>query len=285
MTFGLVLVVGTLLLTVVSAGFAEDANRIEDNSFLIEEAYNQEPGIIQHIQSFQYTKSKQWAYTFTQEWPVPGRAHQLSYTVPLYRLNEEGGRTGLGDVQVNYRYQLIDREDFLAMAPRLSLLLPTGDHRKGFGRGNPGFQTNVPVSLTLSDKWVTHWNAGLTFTRNAKGEDGRKGDTLDANAGASVVYLLHQNFNLLLEMAWNANQSVDGKREHTLLINPGMRAATNFTSGLQMVSGIGVPIGVGPSAGEYGIFLYLSLEHPFTALYGKGAMKYAPSFNTRREEQ
>jgi hypothetical protein len=36
----------------------------------------------------------------------------------------------------------------------------------------------------------------------------------------------------------------------------------NFESGLQVVPGIGVPIGVGPSGGEYGVFLYLSLEHP-----------------------
>jgi hypothetical protein len=36
----------------------------------------------------------------------------------------------------------------------------------------------------------------------------------------------------------------------------------NFKSGLQIVPGIGVPIGVGPSRGEYGALLYLSLEHP-----------------------
>lgn len=278
------LTVAGMLFLVVSAGFAEEANKIEDNSFLIEEAYNQEPGIVQHIQSFQYMENKQWAYTFTQEWPVPGRTHQLSYTVPLYRLGEDRMRTGLGDVQLNYRYQLLDRED-LAVAPRLSLLLPTGDHRKGFGRGSPGVQTNIPLSLTLSDKWVTHWNAGLTVTPNARGEDGRSGDTLDGNAGASVIYLLHQDLNLVLEMAWNANQSVDGKREHTLLLNPGARFAINFSSGLQIVPGIAVPIGIGPSGGEYGVFLYLSFEHPFTALYGKNAMKYAPSFNTRTEEK
>ena len=32
---------------------AAEVPKIEDNSFLIEEAYNQEPGIIQHIQTFQ----------------------------------------------------------------------------------------------------------------------------------------------------------------------------------------------------------------------------------------
>ncbi|HUS20121.1 MAG TPA: hypothetical protein VMZ25_10765, partial [Terriglobales bacterium] len=43
---------------------------IEDNSFLIEEAYNQEHGVVQHIQSFTRTwNSQDWVYSFTQEWP------------------------------------------------------------------------------------------------------------------------------------------------------------------------------------------------------------------------
>jgi hypothetical protein len=35
--------------------------------------------------------------------------------------------------------------------------------------------------------------------------------------------------------------------------------------GLQIVPGIGVPIGIGTSNGTRQLFLYLSLEHPFTA--------------------
>src|ERR1700693_4022087 len=56
---------------------------IQDNSFLVEEAYNQNFGVVQHISSFtRFFDSKDWNYTFTQEWPVPGDArHQLSYTL------------------------------------------------------------------------------------------------------------------------------------------------------------------------------------------------------------
>ncbi|HZK78257.1 MAG TPA: hypothetical protein VFC35_05065 [Gemmatimonadaceae bacterium] len=46
-------------------------------------------------------------------------------------------------------------------------------------------------------------------------------------------------------------------------ISPGVRAAFNFASGLQIVPGIAFPIGVGPSSGERGAFIYLSFEHPF----------------------
>src|ERR1700751_5429940 len=56
---------------------------IQDNSFLVEEAYNQNFGVVQHISSFtRFWDSKDWVYTFTQEWPVPGDVrHQLSYTL------------------------------------------------------------------------------------------------------------------------------------------------------------------------------------------------------------
>jgi len=50
------------------------------------------------------------------------------------------------------------------------------------------------------------------------------------------------------------------------LLSPGIRWAHNFKNGLQIVPGIGVPLGVGPSAGEKAVFLYLSFEHPFRKL-------------------
>src|SRR5882672_4873652 len=68
---------------------------IQDNSFLVEEAYNQNFGVVQHISSFtRFFDSKDWVYTFTQEWPVPGdERHQLSYTIPV---QHAGGFPGSG---------------------------------------------------------------------------------------------------------------------------------------------------------------------------------------------
>ena len=59
------------------------------------------------------------------------------------------------------------------------------------------------------------------------------------------------------------------QRQHDLLLNPGARWALNFANGLQIVPGISFPIGVGPSAGDKGVFVYLSFEHPFRALKKK----------------
>lgn len=71
----------------------------------------------------------------------------------------------------------------------------------------------------------------------------------------------------MLEMAGTSNETVnpDGSkgRDHTFFINPGARFAINHPSGLQIVPGFSFPIGVGPSAGEYGVLAYLSFEHPF----------------------
>ena len=72
-----------------------------------------------------------------------------------------------------------------------------------------------------------------------------------------MIYLAHPRFNLMLETLWTGGQS------HSLLLSPGVRWAYNFPSGLQIVPGIAFPLGVGPSSGERGVFLYLSFEHPF----------------------
>jgi hypothetical protein len=132
------------LLVTGTTAVAEDVKKIQDNSFLIEEAYNQEPGVVQHIQTFQYMDDHTWGYSFTQEWPAPGETHQLSYTIPVSRFDDTA-EVDINDVLLNYRYQLINR-DGKAMAPRLSLVLPTGDDKKGFGKGALGFQTNIPLS-------------------------------------------------------------------------------------------------------------------------------------------
>ena len=61
-----------------------------DNSSCLRSAYNQEPGVIQHIQTFLiFGKSENWEYSFTQEWPVPLEIPLLSAnTRPVSYLND-----------------------------------------------------------------------------------------------------------------------------------------------------------------------------------------------------
>ena len=220
---------------------------IADNSFLLEEAYNQEAGVVQHISAFHRSlRTAAWTYTFTQEWPVVVQRHQLSFTLPVERA---GGATGVGDIALNYRYQLGGGERAVAAAPRLSLLLPTGSEAKGLGSGAFGVQINLPVSVTLAPRLVGHGNAGWSTTAGVA----------EYGLGASLVWLTRPTFNVLLEAVW---ARVDGGGE-ALFVNPGIRWAHNFANGLQIVPGLAFPIGIGPSRGERGAFLYLSFEHPF----------------------
>ena len=242
---------------------------IEDNSFLIEEAYNQERGVVQHISTFSRALgTTNWAYAFTQEWPVRGQRHQLSYTIPLsHSADQSGARTGIGDVAVNYRYQVLGIGGGPAFAPRLSLLLPTGASQRGFGAGGTTWQLNLPFSVTLPARFVAHSNAGMSFTPHARNAADAVAASREYFLGQSLIWLVRRDFNLMVEALSTTAQEVVGPgrtaRNSELFVAPGIRGAINFQSGLQIVPGLAVPIGVGPSRGERSLFVYLSFEHPF----------------------
>lgn len=249
----------------------EEPPPIEDNSFLIEEAYNQGRGVVQHINTFSRAPGGDgWEYTFTQEWPLGGQAHQLSYTIPVSRNDAvSGARTGIGDVAINYRYQVGGLEQMgLALAPRASLLLPTGASRHGLGSGGTGIQFNLPFSAELPARLVAHSNAGITYTPRARDTNGNSAATRSYALGQSLIWLAHPKLNLMLESIWTSSHDVAGRgqtvRTSEFLLSPGLRGAIDFPSGLQIVPGIAFPFGVGSSRGERAVFVYLSLEHPFS---------------------
>lgn len=262
-------------LAAAAPGQAPDAAPpgIQDNSFLIEEAYNQEAGVVQHINLFRKDpKSGEWAASYTEEWPVGGITHQLSYTVNYLRVSGDAGAfTGFGDLALNYRYQLVGNgEARLAVAPRLTLFLPTGEAAKGLGQGGPGIQLGIPASLVLSDRFVVHGNLGFTWTSSEKDAEGDEANALAGYAGGSVVWLASSSFNVLLEGLWSRGQLVIAphrtRTDSSAFVSPGIRWAhgTDSQKGLQIVPGIAFPVGVGPSHGRYGILVYLSFEHPFS---------------------
>jgi hypothetical protein len=234
------------------AAHADELPAIADNSFLVEEAYNQDPGVVQHISTFErLTGSNEWAYSFTQEWPAPNLRHQLSYTLLL---QESGGHRGIGDVALHYRYQIGSSETRVAVAPRVSLLLPTGDEKRGFGEGAAGVQFMLPVSTKLAPSLVAHWNAGATFIP--------ANDTRAWTAANSFVWLVHPRFNALVETVWTRSETIHD-HENEVIVSPGIRWSYNFAGGLQIVPGIALPVPVGPHHGDRSVFLYLSFEHPF----------------------
>jgi hypothetical protein len=243
-----------------------EATPIQDNSFLIEEAYNQEPGVIQHISTFaRSTRDGTWGYSFTEEWPVLGQTHQASVTFTAARL--DGASSGIGDLSLNYRLQAVGSGDTrVAFSPRLTMVLPTGDEKRGLGSGGVGVQVNLPLSVVLAEQLVSHLNVGGTYVPSVRDATGEKGTSTTFAAGPSLIWLTHPNFNVMCEALYTSTEldlPSGSDRAETFTINPGVRAAINFASGLQVVPGVSVPIGVGPSRGERAIFFYVSFEHPF----------------------
>ena len=241
--------------------------QITDNSFLVEEAFNQEVGIFQNIFGVARLQGV-WATTFTQEWPVRSEMHQLSYTATF--LNNDGS-TGFGDSLLNYRYQVLkEGPGKPAFAPRLSLVLPTGDSDKSLGNGSFGVQINLPFSKQTGD-WYWHWNAGLTWLERAKATF-QRGDLVVKRQhwlaspflAASGIYRLRPMFNLMLESLVTFDESLkeDGtNRSRTFTLSPGFRGGWDIGD-KQVVVGAAVPVTWSDTTSA-GVFLYFSYELPF----------------------
>ncbi len=247
-----------------AAAFAGDLP-IQDNSFLIEEAYNQEPGVIQHISAFNRSaETGAWTYSYTEEWPVLGQTHQASVTLNFADLKIEDGR-GLGDVLLNYRWQAVGNgETPVAFAPRLTVVLPSGDAERGLGSGGAGVEVNLPLSVVLSNRFVSHVNLGGRYVPSTDTALG-SGNLASFSVGQSFIWLAHRKLNLMVETVYSSTDIAAGGahfRSESLTVNPGLRAAIDV-GGLQIVPGVAFPIGIGPSRGDDALFFYLSFEHPF----------------------
>lgn len=256
-TFKVSMIISVVLGAILSVS-AQD--RIEDNSFLLEEAYNQEKGVIQYINGFKRDRGGTWNYSFTNELPMGGQKHQFSYTIPL---SSFGNGTGIGDIAINYRYQAVMNKT-VAVSPRASVLIPTGSKEKLLGAGGVGYQFALPVSVTLAPKWVTHFNAGTTLTPKAKNALGQTASTKDYYVGQSLIYLATPTFNVMLESLHENDEALIGQdrtvRGSNTTLSPGIRWAHNLKSGWQIVPGVAVPFSVGNNWGNRSLFLYLSFE-------------------------
>jgi hypothetical protein len=240
---------------------------IQDNSFLVEEAYNQEAGVVQHINGLLRTRNG-WFYAFVQEWPMGSQDHQFSYAVPYaWTRNDAGQRVdGVGDIFINYRPQIWRESTTMpAYTQRFSLVVPTGSRSKGLGEGSLGFQTNAAFSKIVTDRLTLNANAGFTTFFDV---DGRH--PTSSSVRGSAIYAFTRDFNVLLESVAEWNQTVNDareiEREFVFTVSPGFRYALNYPqlNDLQVVFGAATPISFKhDKPTEFGLFLYLSFEHRF----------------------
>jgi hypothetical protein len=237
---------------------------IVDNSFLVEEAFNQESGVVQTIASFARSSLGDWALMFTQEWPFRDVTHQLSYSIPLSRIES---RHGMGDVLINYRFQAISEDSRRpAFTPRLSLLVPTGNSEHGFGYGRAGWQVNLPLSKQAG-RWYFHGNAGFTYVPQVQvspDDDARRVALFSPAVGGSAIVQISPLVNLLFESVSTSDERVDDSGVHrgtTTIFSPGLRRGWNLAD-KQIVVGGAAPITLGKSP-DAGFLLYFSYEARF----------------------
>src|SRR5262245_22210131 len=159
--------IALLLAGLPAPGYAQEKKfDIVDNSFFVEEAFNQERGIFQNIFVWARSRNGLWNGSFTQEWPAPATTNQLSYTIPF-----AGGAATerFGGVLLNYRCQVLqEAAGRPAFSPRFSVVLPTGRALDNSDR--PGVQFNLPVSKQVGNFYV-HLNAGATWLQGVPAGD------------------------------------------------------------------------------------------------------------------
>lgn len=243
-------------------GSLSSAEPVEDNSFLVEEAYNQEPGVVQFIQSFQKNRlGRDWDYLFVNEIPVPNETHQFSYEIPVANRSAVE-KTKIADVKLNYRQEFLHNETFVATG-RLSATLPTGDYKNDFGAGAPGYELSLITSMTLNKKWVQHWNVGMGMTPGAKNSSDEKADLQSYFFGVSNVYLFTDSLNFMLEVVGRVESEVVGPKTaaftDSFTISPSVRYGIDVAD-WQIVPGFAIPTDVKGDHQESGFLAYLSVE-------------------------
>jgi DtxR family Mn-dependent transcriptional regulator len=235
---------------------------ITDNSFLVEEAFNQDAGVVQNIFGWTRDQSGGWQGSFVQEWPLGGMAHQISYSLPFSGGNSAS--THLDSVLINYRFQALEEgPGHPAFSPRLSLMLPTGRHSDP--DDHPGLQTNLPFSKQAGDVYF-HGNAGLTWTHGVELGNGERTNLTSPFLAASAIWRTTPMFHLMLESMLEWDDSIleagDKGRVRTWTLLPGFRRGWNFGD-RQVVIGLGMPITGTSEDTTVGVLTYFSYELPF----------------------
>jgi hypothetical protein len=230
----------------------EHSPALEDNSFFIEEAYNQEPGVLQHIFKGAFFENDDLALSFSEEIPIVSEKHQIAFEI-AYLLLSRPERNGIGDLAVQYRYQLFGKEDWAAAAPAFSVVMLSDLEEGDEGNTFIGYQVLLPFSKRLSENFTAHLNAGVLYFPEAEIS------STEFFGGGSIIWLPTWNLNFHFEYLFTT-LSENGKSSSEHLFIPGIRYGINVGS-LQIVPGLATAVNTKRDTNEV-VMLYLSFEHP-----------------------
>jgi hypothetical protein len=254
--------------------------RIEDNSMFLEEAFNQEKGIIQHINNLVVpsTEEDEMEYSYSEEIHITRRSQfSFSLHIPIERsIGNTETASGLGDTYFSYRYTIMDKYDPVMIIPRITLIVPTGDAQQSLGDGAWGSQLAVAVTKRLHRKLVTHFNVSYTLLSGAERYfydesvlvAHRTRNLSQKSIGVSGVYLAGKSINFFVEALATRDEDIssNGKivAETSFVLNPAFRFGFDIGSA-QIVPGFGLPFFFQQDERQStGLFFYLSLEPDHT---------------------
>lgn len=254
-------------LLVLSTGTASEAQQpvepfaITDNSFLVEEAFNQEPRVFQNIATWIRTEHGGWDFGFTQEWPLFTQRHQLSYTLGAIG---KDGQSSYGPTFIHYRFQALQESASRpAFSPRFSLVLPTGPRESV--KDGVGAQVNLPLSKQIHDLYF-HGNAGVTWLPRRAAETADSVILTSPHLGGSAIWRLRPMINLMLETTWIYAEFLDdigaSERIGAFTLSPGVRGGWNIGD-QQLVVGVATPMTRADGETIWSLLTYVSYERPF----------------------
>ena len=158
----------------------------------------------------------------------------------------------------------------ITLALRFSLIIPTGDNKKGLGYGVVGYQFDLPMSKRVTNSLAVHANIGYTILPFVETTDlnniRHKNNLSIFNIGASAIWLATSKTNLMLEVLHYISREVNETNKMTnigqTIISLGIRQAIDIKN-LQIVPGFALPLSIQNNKPELASFFYLSFDHPF----------------------
>jgi hypothetical protein len=230
---------------------------IEDNSFLLEEAFNQTPGVIQ-CTAINHIKRGVAELNFECEMPMKGELHQLSVSVPAKVFQST---VGLEDIMISYRPLVFGRHRWVMATPRLSVILPSGKASRGFGNGLWGIECNVALTKQLSRRLISHVNLrSSSFLKNLMHES-QQNRFHYQSAGTSLIFAAAKGFDLMAEVTTsNEGPGFSRASSWNFIGNPGFRFCLKINEFL-VVPGISTPLALlsgRPTLSQ--VLFYISIE-------------------------
>lgn len=243
--------------------------RLQSAAFFVETAYHQDGDELQHTFKLIRDREHYWAASFLSEIPLGSYKDQLSVSVPAQFVSRGGSiPRGAGDTEIEYSRTVIGNNvSRVTVSPTVGVSLPTGSYRRDLGYGTTGIKFSVPASYVITPRLGASTNVGVEYFRKAKNESGERANLTNFELGQSIAWYAKPNLNLLVEAVWERSQRVAGdnlkEQENEVFVSPGVRWAHTFRNGATIIPGFAVPVGVGPSRGNNGVFFYLAFEHRF----------------------